>query len=138
MADSKASRRKVTARERELRALELRKAGLTYLQIAQQLGITEQGAHKAVMRTLKRLNERIMEQAAEVRRLELERLDAMLLSLWPQARKGNLGAIDRVLRIMQRRADLLGLDAPKGIDVTTGGEPLHVVLRWDGDGDADN
>jgi hypothetical protein len=42
----------------------------------------------------------------------------MLLALWPQVLKGNQGAIDRALRVMERRAKLLGLDAPTRQEVT--------------------
>jgi hypothetical protein len=45
-----------------------------------------------------------------VRQLELERLDRLLIALWDLATGGSLGAIDRVLKVMQRRAELLGLD----------------------------
>jgi len=110
--ESKTSQRRMTAKEREYKALELRKAGAGYQVIGDQLGMTASGAYRAVMRSLKKLNEKISEEALEVRRLELERLDAMLIALWPQARKGNQGAVDRVLRIMDRRAKFLGLDAP--------------------------
>jgi len=132
MGRSKVDNRIVRGRQREIESLELRKAGLTYRQIGERLGITEQGAHAAVMRALRRLNERITEAAEEVRRLELERLDRLLLALWPQAAKGNQGAVDRVLRIMERRARLLGLDAPKGVDVTSGGAPLseHKIILY--------
>jgi hypothetical protein len=47
-----------------------------------------------------------------VRELELTRLDAMLLPLWRRVQAGEEKAIDRALRIMERRARLLGLDAP--------------------------
>jgi hypothetical protein len=52
-------------------------------------------------------------QGAEGR--EDSALDALLLILWPQVKKGDQGAIDRVLRVMERRA----LDAP----TDQGGEP---------------
>ena len=117
MPDSKASKKIVRGREREEEALGLRLGGLTYRVIGERMGISESGAYKAIIRALKRLNERIAEKAEEVRRLELERLDKMLRGLWPSALRGNQGAIDRVLRIMQRRAMYLGLDAPKALDV---------------------
>ena len=46
--------------------------------------------------------------ADEVRRLELERLDQLQLGLWLKACKGDVSAVLGVLRIMQRRAKLLG------------------------------
>lgn len=106
-------------------ALEMRKAGATYAHIAQVLNITETAARKAVLRALARLNEKVSESAEEVRRLELERLDALLAALWGKAQAGDGAAIDRVLRIMERRARLLGLDAPERIEQS--GQVLVVV-----------
>lgn len=110
-----ASPRLIDAAEKRAKALELRKAGATYDQIARQVGYADRGgAYRAVATALKQITE---EPAHEVRQLELERLDAMLLGLWPNARKGKEGAIDRALRIMERRAKLLGLDTPLKADV---------------------
>lgn len=131
--ESTTSQRIIRGRERELKALEMRKAGATFEQIGNALGITPQGAHRAVKRALRRIIEKSDEAAEEIRRLELERLDAMLLALWPQAKRGNLGAVDRILRIMERRAKLLGLDAPKAVDITTDGGPI--VIRWPSEAD---
>lgn len=49
---------------------------------------------------------------------DLERLGIAEKAIWPAVIKGDLLAIDRLLRIMERRAKLLGLDAPKRIDIT--------------------
>ena len=103
--------RRVRAHDRHLQALELRKAGATYQAIADQLGYAQaKGAYKAVTSALKAT---LKEPAEELRTLELTRLDAMLLSLWRRVQNGDERAIDRALRIMERRAKLLGLDAPK-------------------------
>jgi hypothetical protein len=53
-----------------------------------------------------------------LRGLELERLDALHAACWPAALAGHLRSIDTVLRIMRRRAALLGLDAPRRHHVT--------------------
>ena len=99
------------AHDRHLRALELRKAGATYQQIADELGYSgPRGAHKAVASALKAT---LKEPADEVRALELARLDAALLAIWQRVRRGDEKAIDRLLSIMKRRMDLLGLAAPK-------------------------
>ena len=119
-----ASPRLIEAAEKRARALELRKAGATYDQIAQQVGYAERGsAYRAVQTALQAITQ---EPAQEVRQLEVERLDAMLLGLWPAARKGKEGAVDRVLRIMERRAKLLGLDAPVKADV--GGKLSYEII----------
>lgn len=103
-----ASRNRIEAAERRSRALDLRKAGATYDQIAQQLGFANRGnAQRAVQTALREIT---AEPAREVLTLELERLDTMLLGLWSDARRGKLGAVDRVLRIQERRARYQGLD----------------------------
>lgn len=98
---------------REEQALELRRAGASYRDIARALGVTTSNAHKYVRRAIGRQLTRVDELSAEVRQLELDRLDRLLRGIWPQASGGNLQAIDRVLRIMERRAGILGTDAPK-------------------------
>lgn len=58
-----------------------------------------------------------------VRQLELQRLDKLLTALWDAATGGALGAIDRVLKVMQRRAELLGLDKNRlTVDMETRGK----------------
>lgn len=96
------------ARERD--ALELKRAGVTYDVIADRLGFANRGsAYKAVQRALRRT---LQEPADELRSIEADRLDRMQFAVWAKAMGGDLGAIDRVLRIMDRRAALLGLDVP--------------------------
>jgi PBSX family phage terminase large subunit len=112
MSESLASVKKLTALEREREALALRKSGLTYDLIGQRLGITPQGAHRAVMRALAKLRTQVVEGADQLRTLELQRLDAMFDPMYAQAARGGQGAVDRCIRIMERRARLLGLDLP--------------------------
>lgn len=113
--EHKASENRITAAERQRQALELRKAGVDYRAIGERLGYSTAGAHKAVMTALKAITK---EPAEEVLDLELRRLDAMLVGLWPKAVKGDTWAVDRVLAIMDRRARYLGLDAPTKTQTT--------------------
>lgn len=97
--------------ERERQALELRKAGLTLDAIAKQMGLS--GApvvHGMVTRALDRI---VTPVAEEYKKLELERLDALYRAMAPAALQGKWLAVDRCLAIMDRRAKLLGLDAPQ-------------------------
>jgi DNA-binding Lrp family transcriptional regulator len=90
-------------------ALQLRSQGLTYREIAARLGINESTAHRRVQRALEAIP---FEEVNDYRALEQIRLDALQLAIWDKAMSGDLRAIDRVLAIAQRRAKLLGLDAP--------------------------
>jgi hypothetical protein len=113
--ENRASEKALLALERQRQALELRKAGVGFQQIADQLGYGgPSGAFNAVARALQKV---IQEPAEAVLALELARLDAMLLGLWPKARAGHASAVDRVLKLMDRRAKYLGLDAPVKVDL---------------------
>lgn len=115
--ESTTSLKRLDAVERQARALELRKEGKGFAEIAQALGYGgPAGAYKAVTTALRKT---LQEPADELRRMELERLDALHAALWPQALAGKWLAVDRVLSVMERRAKLLGLDAPTRSDVVT-------------------
>jgi transcriptional regulator len=106
----------VNALDRQLKALELRKAGVSYDEIANALGFKwRSSAFAAVKRALKEVKR---EPCQELIVLEAERLDKMQTALWAKAQHGDYGAIDRILKIMQRRAELLGLDAPEKVALT--------------------
>ena len=98
---------------RDGKAAQLRRDGLSYRQIAKAMGCSVAGAHDMVRRALR---EAIREPAEELRTLELERLDALYAKVMVIVDTGStkevLNAIDRALRIMERRSKLLGLDAP--------------------------
>ena len=100
------------AKQRERDALELRTRGCTYDQISKALGMSLSGAADAVRRALEALKSETQEKAEEVRDLELRRLDKMLQIAEAAAEGGDLAAIDRVIRIQERRSKYLGLDAP--------------------------
>lgn len=99
----------VLAEARAAKAVELRSLRYTYARIGRELGITEEGARRAVIRGLKDTHPMSEETAEEALFFELMRLDSMLLICWPALMRGDLKAIDRALRIGDRRARLLGL-----------------------------
>lgn len=104
---------KATARQRSVMAFELRKVGVPYDEISARLGYkSARSAEQAVIRICKnRVAERNPEQVVA---MELERLDALQLVAWRRAKNGDLAAIDRILKIMEKRAEYLGLNAQQG------------------------
>ncbi len=108
----KSDKRSTIASERRAQAFGLRRAGYTFQMIGDQVGISKQGAHGLVMRELKRLTKEAEDDAHELRAMELERLDALTQACWEKAMDGDPQMIDKLLRISERRARFLGLDAP--------------------------
>lgn len=138
-------RRTVAQIERDAQAVEYRRRGLSYRQIAAQMGWKNQAsAYEAVQRGLA---DSAVEASDEVRRLEVDRLDEMrrhalrvlatphmmvsqgVVVTWTDPKTGEetpvpddtpvLLAIDRLVKISERTAKLLGLDAPVRHEVIT-------------------
>lgn len=115
------------AAARRLQALQLRMAGVSYHAIAERLGVSDTQAFHDVKAELAKIAKQASAEAEHVRTMELERLDAMTLALWAQAKQGNQGAIDRLLRVMERRSKLLGLDAPTRQELSgPNGSPITI------------
>lgn len=103
--------------ERERQVIELRRAGCTWDDIARQIGYANRkSAHEAFNRAMRRtLHDAGVD---ELRALEGERLDRLQRAVWTKAMNGDLPAVHTVLRVMERRAKLFGLDAPIQVGVT--------------------
>jgi hypothetical protein len=115
------------SRKREADAFNLRLAGATFADIGRQLGIAETNARKAYMRQLERLAP--VADREEQRRIEAQRLDRLQLPYWQKAINGDADATDTVLRIMARRARLLGLDAQVNEDLNAILKAIHELRQ---------
>lgn len=128
MARGKSAKERARIIERQTLALELRRDGWTYRAIGKKLDCTAVTAWRDVQVALK-ASLKLRDGEAEIlRQLELERLDMMWRALEHFMAAGNIGSIMAGVRVMERRAKLLGLDAPASIDVTTGGQPFKTYI----------
>jgi hypothetical protein len=93
-------------------AMDLRRQGKSYPEIAAELGISVHSARGHVTAELNALRHYTIEDAHEVREVEIQRIDKMLQGIWGAAEDGDPDAIATVLKLMERRAKMLGLDAP--------------------------
>jgi hypothetical protein len=100
------------AQWRKARVVELAVAGRPYAAIAAEVGFAHRAtAYKTVQRALA---ERAVAAVDQLRRLELDRLDALQAASWESAMSGDLPAVNTVLRVIEARARLLGLlDGPR-------------------------
>lgn len=122
------SPRMLLAMERRVAALELRRRGAAYREIAAALGLANPGtAHRMVSDELAAVRAQCAESAEELMTLELERLDLLWHSLMPAVRAGDVHAVMACLGISKQRCALLGLDK---VRPTQPAAPVktHVVL----------
>jgi len=118
MAVAKTSSRRLKAAERRAVVLQLRKAGYPYSRIAEQVGISPGQACKIAAAAIAEYRAQAHGDTADLVAWQIARLDDLLMSITAKAKGGNLGAIDRILKIEERRSRLLGLDAPSKIAPT--------------------
>jgi len=120
-------------------ALKLRSLGWSYQKVADAIGTTKATAYNRVQRALAAIP---AEAVDEFRRLEMERLDLVLNVAMDKAMSGDKGAlfaVDRVISIMDRRAKLMGLDAPVKQEILTLDAVTAEIQRLEAQlGDADD
>ena len=96
-----ATERRAAAAEKRKLALDLRRAGWGFDDIAAEVGYSNKGtAYKAVKQAIAEITR---ESATELLELELARLDDLQSGAYEAARSGDLFAIDRVLKIIDQR-----------------------------------
>lgn len=91
-------------------------AGLSYRQIAEGLNVSVGTVASDVKRLLDRWKKEQVTIVDDVVRVEVQRLDRAMAAIWTKVQGGDLEAIDRMVKLMERRAKLLGLDAPKRVE----------------------
>ena len=119
------------SRLREIEAINLRRQGLTYGEIAERVGYSDHtGARLAVLRGMQRA---LQEPADELREIEANRLDALQSAYWRPALEGDAKAATILLKLMERRSKLLGLDQPirveSNVTVFEGGSELDAEVQ---------
>lgn len=122
--------------DRQKSALTLRTEGLTYDKIANILGCSVGTVSNYINASLADIRDQTKELAQEVRDIEIRRLDDMLFSLRDKIAKGNTTAIQTALKIQERRAKLLGLDAPTPTNVEPVPDTIEVIDPYEDDDQA--
>lgn len=126
--------RKLVGAQLEDAALDLRASGMTLVKIGEELGIDRETARELINTGLDRLRRGSDAKAERVRSLEVRQIELLLAKLWSRATDpkasgepitGDDGeilgygyspaqdkAVERITKLLERRAKLLGLDAP--------------------------
>lgn len=123
--------------EREKRVMEMVLGGYTFARIAEVLGYADaSGAHRAYKRGL---DKTVRPAAEEVRAQEEERLDHLTrvwlpLALGLNGAAPNRQAAEIMMKVMDRRAKMFGVDAPTKVEakveqVTSGASIDQEVAR---------
>lgn len=132
----KTSAKALAQAERSNQILKLRAQSFTLEQIAEQVGLKSASAvHNVLSRAIQKLR---TENVEACREMEVARLDEVLDRAWEAYRRveaiepldeGELLAHrDHIVRILQRRAKLLGIEAPVRHEIEVSTKPLDQVI----------
>jgi hypothetical protein len=104
--NSHTSPRRIERKKGMARALELREQGLTYDQIAANMGKPRGTVVDWVTEALENL---VIEPAMSLLKLELARVDAVIAKIYPKALKGDDAAQKRLLEYLKHRCIMTGM-----------------------------
>ena len=119
------------AAARRPKVLDLRTRGLSFRQIGEALGVSHTQAEKDYAQALADARDLTWELVAQERYVSLARCDWMLERLAPAIDTGDPRAIMAAVRLEQRRAALLGLDAPRqqGTPAPAGTGAVNIIIN---------
>ena len=117
MTSTKTIQKQFTTRENQIRCIELRKQGFTHHDIGKAIGISPGYVSQLISKGMKAA---LVTPAEELIEMEIARLDALWYPAFAAATVRqedgtpifNKDATDTCLKLMERRAKLLGLDKP--------------------------
>lgn len=124
---------KINAAARRVKVMELRMQGKSFRRIAEEIGTSVTNVYRDYRTVMKEYADQALETASEIRALESQRLDELQNEMWSQLaearsekvddngdpiprsaqdQNASLGTVNAIIRIMERRSKLAGLDAP--------------------------
>ncbi|GAA4946085.1 hypothetical protein HD597_006763 [Nonomuraea thailandensis] len=103
--------RQVEISQRRYQAVQMRIAGVSPTVIADRLGYSGAASvSKDIDRALQKAAKQEQMASEQLLKLEIDRLDRIMASLWPKVVKGEVQACETALKCINRRSTLLGLD----------------------------
>lgn len=95
--------------------------------ISDELGYS--GPGHAYQRFMAVMRDYPREDIETTRNIISDRYDVMIAALWPKVLEGNMWAVDRVTRISESQAKLMGANRPEKLDISMGAMELDTALR---------
>jgi hypothetical protein len=112
-------RRKREAIDRRRQVANLRLTGNhDQTAIAKMLGVSQPTISRDFAALDAEFQQRAAEEVATHKGLDLVRIETLIQGLWPLARRGDDVAVREVHRLLNRKAKMLGLDAPKRVETS--------------------
>lgn len=112
--------------ERQNKAMELRRQGLSLDAIAKELHVSHTTVKVDIQEAMKLIQWSTQEKALELRTMIEERNNVAIQAIYKAIQAGDYYAIDRLIKIQDQLLKLLG---PSQIDITSGGNPISQGIQ---------
>lgn len=127
LTNSVTSPKQIEMQQKRAEALDYRKQGYSYPQIAEAMGVSMSSAFEYVDIAIKNITR---ERAEAVRELEIARINDLLTAFFPTAMGGDAQAAAMCVRLMERLAKIEGYDAPERMELSgPGGGPIVNAIK---------
>jgi hypothetical protein len=100
--------------DQDAEILRQRLAGLSVRRLARTFNISENRVLKSLDRSLPKLSPEVK---VRLYREDLSRLDELLAAFYPLAKTGSSSAAQTCIKLIERRACMVGFDAPTKVDI---------------------
>lgn len=105
--------------EKRAKCVELARQGKSYSVIAGEVGYASKASVAEQIAAWAAETKPSAEQTEELRKLQNDQIDALHAKLWPRLDSEDyLAVTDRLVKLMDRKARLMGLDLQQGISIT--------------------
>ena len=128
-----ANKQTMAVRQRQFRVLQSKVAGASVRQIAEQEGVSSSQIQKDVTRVLGELAKEHVGMADQVRALQMERYNQILLRWYQRALGGDVEAVKIVLQVMDKISAIHGVIPDKSMiqvnNAFVNNEPVTFVIE---------
>lgn len=117
--------------EKRAKVVSLAKTGMNYRAIAAEVGYKSPASVADQIAAWAAETRPSAEATEELRKLQGEQIDALFEGLWPQ--REDVVVVDRLVKLMDRKARLFGLDLERNVQVNLlpTAEQLAGLFGWD-------
>ncbi len=115
--------------KRKAKVIDLYLAGNTYREIREETGLSLGIISRYINEAVEEANKAAQEGMRKIKRLEVMKIDRLIKAFWPKAIEADVQAASMVLKLLERKADMLGLDAPFRIENMTNDELIKAIAE---------
>lgn len=111
MAKKRTTKVAVEKVDQRTRIVQLRVQGYSFSEIGEMIGISKVRAYQIIQEYIQQYRKEHAESIEDMVELDCQRIDSLMRALWGRFNDGETNAAALILKCIERRAKMLGIDA---------------------------